>query len=80
MVVTFACTECKERNYTSEKNRKNEPVAWSSINICPRCRDAYGIPVADKLIDRPGRRTARRADCPLRRPVAQLAERRSPKP
>ena len=24
-VITLACTECKERNYTSQKNRRNDP-------------------------------------------------------
>ena len=25
IIITLACTECKERNYTSEKNRRNDP-------------------------------------------------------
>ena len=25
IVITLACTECKERNYTTTKNRKNDP-------------------------------------------------------
>ena len=24
-VITLACSECKERTYTSEKNRRNDP-------------------------------------------------------
>ena len=24
-VITLACIECKERNYTTEKNRRNDP-------------------------------------------------------
>ena len=24
-VITLACEECKERNYTTEKNRRNDP-------------------------------------------------------
>ena len=38
-VITFACTECKERNYTSEKNRKNDPNRLELKKFCPRCRD-----------------------------------------
>ena len=25
ILVTLACTECKERNYITEKNKKNDP-------------------------------------------------------
>jgi large subunit ribosomal protein L33 len=25
IVITLECTECRERNYTSEKNRRNDP-------------------------------------------------------
>ena len=39
MVVTFACTECKERNYTSEKNRKNDTGRMELKKFCPRCRN-----------------------------------------
>ena len=24
-VITLPCTDCKERNYTTEKNRRNDP-------------------------------------------------------
>ena len=24
-VITLACTECQERNYTTSKNRRNDP-------------------------------------------------------
>ncbi|HEY9089493.1 MAG TPA: 50S ribosomal protein L33 [Anaerolineaceae bacterium] len=37
-VITFACTECKERNYTSEKNRRNDPTRMELQKYCPRCR------------------------------------------
>ena len=37
-VTTFACTECKERNYTSEKNRKNDTGRMELQKFCPRCR------------------------------------------
>ncbi|HOG47246.1 MAG TPA: 50S ribosomal protein L33 [Anaerolineae bacterium] len=38
MIVTLACTECKERNYTTEKNRKNDPGRIELQKFCPRCR------------------------------------------
>ncbi|UCD97772.1 MAG: 50S ribosomal protein L33 [Chloroflexota bacterium] len=37
-VITLACTECKERNYTSEKNRRNDPGRLELNKYCPRCR------------------------------------------
>ena len=38
MTITFACTECKERNYTSQKNRRNDPNRLEIKKYCPRCR------------------------------------------
>jgi len=36
--VTLACTECKERNYISEKNRRNDPNRLELKKYCSRCR------------------------------------------
>ena len=36
--ITLACTECKERNYISEKNRRNDPNRIELNEFCPRCR------------------------------------------
>lgn len=36
-VIYFACTECGERNYTSEKNRRNDPSRLELNKFCPRC-------------------------------------------
>jgi len=38
IIVTLACTECKERNYTTEKNRKNDAGRIELSKYCPRCR------------------------------------------
>ena len=38
IVMTLACTECKERNYTSSKNRRNDPGRMELQKYCPRCR------------------------------------------
>ena len=35
--ITLACTECKERNYHSEKNRRNDPSRLELRKYCPRC-------------------------------------------
>jgi large subunit ribosomal protein L33 len=37
-VIVFACTECKERNYISQKNRRNDPGRMELTKYCPRCR------------------------------------------
>ena len=38
IVVTLACTECKERNYTTQKNRRNDQARMEFNKYCPRCR------------------------------------------
>jgi large subunit ribosomal protein L33 len=38
IVITLACTECRERNYTSEKNRRNDTARLSLNKYCRRCR------------------------------------------
>mgnify|MGYP001074952442 CR=1 FL=1 len=37
-LVTLQCAECKERNYITEKNRKNDPNRLELRKYCPRCR------------------------------------------
>jgi len=37
-VITLACTECKDRNYTTEKNRRNDPGRMELQKYCARCR------------------------------------------
>jgi large subunit ribosomal protein L33 len=37
-VVTLACGECKKRNYTTEKNRRNDPNRMEIKKYCPHCR------------------------------------------
>jgi large subunit ribosomal protein L33 len=38
MVITLACTQCEERNYTTEKNKKNDSGRLEMSKYCPRCR------------------------------------------
>ena len=35
--ITLACTECKERNYMTKKNRRNDPDRLNITKYCPRC-------------------------------------------
>lgn len=37
-VVILACVDCKERNYTTEKNRRNDPGRMELHKYCKRCR------------------------------------------
>lgn len=37
-LIHLACVECKERNYSTFKNRKNDPDRLELTKFCPRCR------------------------------------------
>lgn len=37
-VVTLACSDCKRRNYVTEKNRRNDPGRLELSKYCPSCR------------------------------------------
>lgn len=37
-IITLACTECKRRNYTSMKNKKNDPGRIELKKYCQHCR------------------------------------------
>ncbi len=39
IIVTLECTLCKERNYMTEKNRRNDPSRMELNKFCPRCRE-----------------------------------------
>ena len=36
--ITLACTECKQRNYNTIKNKKNNPDRLEMNKYCPFCR------------------------------------------
>ena len=36
--ITFECTECKNRNYNSFKNKKNDPDRLNINKYCPFCK------------------------------------------
>ncbi len=38
IVATLACTVCKQRNYTTSKNKKNNPDRLELRKFCPTCR------------------------------------------
>ena len=37
-LITLGCTECRERTYSSSKNRRNDPDRLELRKFCPRCR------------------------------------------
>ena len=56
--ITLACTECKERNYITKKNRRNDPDRMELKKFCPRCRKhtaAPRDPLTSALVRRPVR-------------------------
>ena len=36
--VTLACTECKQRNYQTNKNKKNDPERLEFNKYCKFCK------------------------------------------
>ena len=38
VMVTLACTECGERNYTTTKNKKAHPDRMEIMKYCPKLR------------------------------------------
>jgi ribosomal protein L33, bacterial type len=36
--ITLACTECKQRNYDSTKNKKNDPDRLELKKYCKFCK------------------------------------------
>jgi large subunit ribosomal protein L33 len=38
LIITLACTECKRRNYSSMKNKKNTPDKMELSKYCAHCR------------------------------------------
>ena len=37
-IITLACPDCKRRNYSSMKNKKNDPDRLELRKYCPFCR------------------------------------------
>ncbi|MBO4881855.1 MAG: 50S ribosomal protein L33 [Firmicutes bacterium] len=36
--VTLSCTECKQRNYNTTKNKRNNPERLEMMKYCKFCR------------------------------------------
>ncbi|MFA6423161.1 MAG: 50S ribosomal protein L33 [Patescibacteria group bacterium] len=40
IIVTMQCTECKEHNYVSKKNKINHPDRLEMNKYCKKCKKA----------------------------------------
>ncbi len=38
VIIHLACDDCKERTYTTTKNKKNDSQRLELNKYCPRCR------------------------------------------
>ncbi|MFC2002527.1 50S ribosomal protein L33 [Chloroflexota bacterium] len=38
VIISLACSECRERTYTTTKNRRNDSQRLELKKYCPRCR------------------------------------------
>jgi len=38
IIINLECTECKRRNYTTTKNKQNDPNRLEMKKFCPFCR------------------------------------------
>jgi large subunit ribosomal protein L33 len=36
--IILSCTDCKQRNYTTTKNKKNDPDRIEMKKYCPFCK------------------------------------------
>ena len=41
-IITLECTECKRRNYTTTKEKRNTPGRLEKVKFCPACRKRTG--------------------------------------
>ena len=37
IIIHLACPDCKERTYTTQKNRRNDTDRMELNKFCPRC-------------------------------------------
>jgi len=37
-IITMQCSECRERNYSTVKNKRNDPDRLELRKFCRRCR------------------------------------------
>ncbi len=38
VIITLACSDCRERNYTTTKNRRNDSQRLEFRKYCSRCQ------------------------------------------
>ena len=40
-IISLACSECRERTYSTTKNKINDPNRLELRKFCPRCRGYF---------------------------------------
>lgn len=48
-LITLACTECKQRNYQTNKNKKNDPDRIEINKYCKFCKNTLYIKKQNNL-------------------------------
>ena len=48
-IITLACTDCKQRNYSTTKNKRTMQDRLELKKYCKFCRSSYNSP-GDKII------------------------------
>ena len=38
VLIVLQCSDCRERNYHTSKNKRNDPGRLERKKFCPRCR------------------------------------------
>ena len=44
IAITLACTECKRRNYQTNKSKRNTPDRFEAEQVLPLVQTAHGPP------------------------------------
>ena len=75
VAITLACTECKRRNYQTQKSKRNSPIKCGSLVSTPLVRPAHGAS-GDARRSRPAGSVGRLARLPVteRRPHRPRAQ------
>ena len=70
--ITLACTECKQRNYNTMKNKKNTPDRLEMNKYCPFCKK-HTSPKAEKKADKPAKSTKSKDKKSKKNPFKSIA-------
>ena len=72
--IALQCTECKQKNYTTEKNRRNTPGKLELNKYCPFDRKHHASPRDKSKISLPPEREVDRSVAPMARASVSKTE------